>query len=242
MQAFKSRVKSLVKALKGLNSKDIIADDILARQDSLKRAEQILGVMQMPLDLAGLIAEDAAIKGVMTKVSQSKIGGIVIDDNAMDIGWEQKRVLLSLYGKASPVRAKLEEKLKVKIILHSQYAEADKMANMIAISNRELLGPLKSIMRIEIDMKNHSDNIILIGPNLVLAQQLLLYNVDRTNETMLGVSKIYQMIAKRPLPIATMQFFIRTGVFKLELPPAVPVDKNYYAEFERISAYTLVAA
>ena len=74
-------------------------------------------------------------------------------------------------------------------------------------------------MRIEIDMKNLSDNIMLIGPNFVLAQQLLLYNVDKTNETMLGVSKTYQMIAGKPLAAAVTKDFIDKGVFKLELPP-----------------------
>ena len=112
---------------------------------------------------------------------------------------------------------------------------------MIAISCRELSGSLKGIMRIEIDMKNPSDNIMLIGPNFVLAQQLLLYNVDKTNETMLGALKTYQMIAGKPLAAAVMKDFVDKGVFKLELPPTVPVNKNHYAELERISVYTLVA-
>jgi len=157
------------------------------------------------------MAQDTTIQGISSKAIKGKIGGIVIDDAAMDIGADHQKVLLSLYGKASPVRAELEEKLKVKIILRSQYTEADKMPNMIAISNRELTGSLEGIMRIEISMENHSDDMMPIGPNLVLAQQLLFYNIDKTDEAMLRVSAVYQMIARQPLAVDTMSTFIKQG-------------------------------
>ncbi|MDP8297457.1 MAG: triose-phosphate isomerase [Candidatus Orphnella occulta] len=244
VQDIKSDIESKVKALEDLDHRKIPTNDIMVRFKMVKKANHILKTISLPSELAAFMAQDTTIQGISSKAIKGKIGGIVIDDAAMDIGADHQKVLLSLYGKASPVRAELEEKLKVKIILRSQYTEADKMPNMIAISNREFTGSpsLKGIMRIEISMENYSDSMMPIGPNLVLAQQLLFYNIDKTDEAILRVSAVYQMIARQPLAVDTMSTFIKTGVFKLELPLTVPVDKNYYAELERISAYTLVAA
>lgn len=237
--AIKNVIKKQADALK-----DLAPDDILAQKKSLERVEDIMKTMNLPFELTEFMADDSEINGILAKVSQEKIGGILIDDEAPDISNEQRKTLLSLYGKASPIRKALEEKLKVKIILYSQYIpKEDSIHNMITISNRKLKGALRGMLKINVVMDDHIDSFMPIGPNLVLAQQLLLYNLDRSNNVIRNqISKIYRAIARQPMGDLVIAAFLRTGIFTLKLPPAVPVDRNYYADLERISAYTLVAA
>ncbi len=214
--------------------------DILVKEKIRKKAEHMIRVMNLSSEPAELVKNDVKVQGILNDASEERIGGIVIDDMAMDISDTQRKVLLELYGSKSLIREVLEEKLNVDIILHSEYvASKHKKPNMIAIANRDI----RNMQRITVVVHNASDSFMPTANTLILAQLLLLHNNDRSNVAVSNqISGIYYKITKSPMTDAIMEDFMLTGVFELNLPPAIPVNKNYYAVLEKIAAYTLIAA
>ena len=215
-------------------------EDILAKEKIRRKAEHMIRAMNFSSEPAELINNDAKIQGILADASDERIGGILIDDMAMDISDTQRKVLLELYGPKSFIREALEDKLNVDIILYSHYLPSKhKKSNMIAISNRDI----KRMQRIEVTMHNVSDSFMPTANTLVLAQLLLLHNINKSNpEIIKQISSIYYNMTKIHITDVIMENFVIKGVFKLNLPPVVPVDKNHYAVLEKIAAYTLIAA
>jgi len=215
-------------------------EDILSKEKIRRKAEHMIRAMNFSSEPTELINNDDKIQGILADTSEERIGGILIDDMAMDISDTQRKVLLELYGPKSLIREALEDKLNVDIILYSHYIPSKhKKPNMIAISNRDI----KRMQRIKVSMHNPSDSFMPTANTLVLAQLLLLYNIDRSNVAVIKqISGIYYNMTKSRITDVVMENFVIKGVFKLNLPPVVPVDKNHYAILEKIAAYTLIAA
>jgi len=221
------------------------AGDVATKAESLDKAQQLSRTMELPFELAGRVLEESEIEGLLTKLDRKIIGGILIDDEAEVMTPAQRALLLGLYGQGSPIHAALEKKLRAKIVLSSEYdAPVDRLDNMIAISNRDM-EKAQGMMRIDVVMDDGINSFMPVGPNLVLAQHLLLYRLDGFDNTIIRerISDIYLAIAKQPLQPEIIEAFVKSPhVFTLKLPPTVPVDKAYYTILEKMSVYTLIAA
>ena len=70
------------------------------------------------------------------------------------------------------------------------------------------------------------------------------YSIDQSESVESVVSNMYRLIAKQPLDIDLLQIFLdkSNGVFMLQLPMPVAIDKDYYEQLHKQALAALIAA